>query len=85
MSHYKTLIHEIKYVIDTKHYFCQKKPEVNLNVPWEICGYIHLGYARDNGTREILTGCIIIINRVVITCLSQSQKTVTMPVTKYVY
>ena len=34
ISHYKALLRETKYVIDNKYYFCQMKPEVNLNGPW---------------------------------------------------
>ena len=39
MSYYKDLIHEIKYVTDTKDYFYLMKPDGNLNGPWELHYY----------------------------------------------
>ena len=42
------------------------KPEGNLNVPWELCGYSDANYVGDNETRKIMTGYIILINGVVI-------------------
>ena len=38
-SHYKALIFEIKYAIDTKYYLYQMKPDGNTNEPWELFGY----------------------------------------------
>ena len=42
------------------------KPEGILNGPCEIHGYSDTYYAVDNDTQKIVTGFIIIINRVVI-------------------
>ena len=56
MSHYKALIHGIKYKIDTKYYCYWMKPEENINVPQGICGYSDADYARDNDTQKIVTG-----------------------------
>ena len=39
MNQYKTLLHAIKYMIDTKHYSYQVKPDRNLNGTWEIHVY----------------------------------------------
>ena len=45
MSHYNSLLHAIKYVIDTKYYFYQMKPDGNINGPREIFGYSDADYA----------------------------------------
>ena len=34
MRHYKAIMCAIKYVIDTKYYCFQMKPDINLNGPW---------------------------------------------------
>ena len=39
MSHYKALIHAIKYKIDTKDYCYWMKLGENINVPQELRGY----------------------------------------------
>ena len=66
MSNKKQLPVEIKYKIDTEYYFYQIKQKVNLNLPWELCGYSDTDYKRDNANRKIVTGYAIIINKVVI-------------------
>ena len=52
MIHYKALLHEIKYVIDTKYYFYQIKPGRNINGPWELSEYSDAEYAGDNESLE---------------------------------
>ena len=56
MIHYKALIREIKYVIDTKDYFYQMKPYININGPWELFDYSDAYYAVDNDTQKSVTG-----------------------------
>ena len=34
MSHHKSLLHAIEYIIDTEDYFCQTKQDRNINGPW---------------------------------------------------
>ena len=50
MSHYKYILLKIKYVIDTKDYCYQMKPEKYINLPWELCGYSYADYAGYNDT-----------------------------------
>ena len=66
MSHFNALMREIKYVIDTKHYCHQMKPDLNLNGPWEISGYSDAYYAVNKNTWKSVTGYIILIDVVVI-------------------
>ena len=56
MSPYKALIRAIKYVIGTKYYCYQMKPDANINVPWELCVYSDADYAGDNDTQKSVTG-----------------------------
>ena len=56
MSHYKALLRAINYIIDTKDYFYQMKPDVNINGPWELCGYSDADYPGDNDTWKSVTG-----------------------------
>ena len=65
MSHYKSLIHEIKYVIYARYYCYQMKLEENLNEPWELRGYSDTYCTGDNDSQKIVTGYIFIMNRVV--------------------
>ena len=65
-SHYKALTRAIKYVINTKYYFYQMKPDRNINVPWELCGYSDVDYEGDNNTQKSVIGYIVIINGEVI-------------------
>ena len=83
--HYKDLLHEIKYVIDTKYDCSQMKPDRNINRPWELCGYSDADYAGDNSTRKVVTGYIVLVTRSVIACFSLNQKTVTLSVIEYEY
>ena len=62
MTHYKAIIHSIKYVIDTKYYCYQIKPYININGPCKLSGYSDTYYAVDNDTQKIMTGYIVIIN-----------------------
>ena len=71
-SHYKALLREIRYVIDTKYYFCQIKPERNLDGPWELHGYSNMGYAGYHDTYKTVTGYIVLIDEVVIDWCSRS-------------
>ena len=64
MSHYKSFLREIEYVINTKYYFYQIKLEGNLNTSWDIRAYSDTNYVEDNNIHKIMTGCIIIINGV---------------------
>ena len=66
MIHYKDLIFSIKYIIDTKDYYYQMKPEVNLNGSWKLCGYSDTECAGDKKTQKLVTECIVIINGLVI-------------------
>ena len=66
MSHYKSLLREIYYLINTKYYFYQIKPEGNPNISWDIRAYSDADYAEDNNIHKIMTGCIVLINGVVI-------------------
>ena len=81
MIHNKDIILVIKYIIDTKHYFYQMKPDVNINGPWKLRGYSDVDYAGDNDTRKSMTGYIFLINRAFIACISRIHKTVTL----YIY
>ena len=74
MSQSKALIHEIKYIIDTKGFLYHMKLEKNLSGPWEIHGYSDIDYAGDYNTKKSVTGYIIMINRVVIACHLTSEK-----------
>ena len=82
MCHFKALMFAIKYEIDTKYYFYQMKPDVNLNGPWELCVYSDADYSGDNYTRKIMTGYIVIVDVVAIDWHFQSHKTGTLYVTK---
>ena len=82
MSHYKALIHGIKYKIDTKDCCCLMKPDENINVPQELCGYSDADYARDNDTQKIVTGYIVLINGAVIVWSLLGYKTITLSVTE---
>ena len=82
MSNYKTILRAIKYVLGTKYYFYQMKPEVNLNLQWELCVYSDADYSGDNYTRKIMTGYIVIVDGVAIDWHFQSHKTGTLYVTK---
>ena len=62
MSHYKALLHEIKYVIDTKYYCYKIKSDGSLNGPWGLLGYSDAIDAVDNDTHKSVTGYIVIIN-----------------------
>ena len=72
MSHYKTLLLSIKYMIDTHNYCYHMKPGGKLNVPRELRGYGDTDYAVDNDTRKSVTGYIVLINRVFIVWRFQS-------------
>ena len=85
MRHYKALILVTKYVIDTKHYFYQMKPDVNINGPWKIHGYSDVDYACGNYTRKSVTGYIVIINGALIAWILRSQKKVTLSITEVIY
>ena len=61
MINYKALLHAIKYIVDTKYYFYQMKPDVNINGPWELCGNSYADYAGDNDTLKSVTGYIFLI------------------------
>ena len=74
MSHYKALLHVIKYVINTNDYCYQMKPYRNLNGLWELRGYSDSDNSGDNNTQKIVTVYIIIINRLVIAWHSQINK-----------
>ena len=81
-SYYKELLQRIKYIINMKSYCYQMKPEGNINISWEICGYIDAEYAEYNDTRKSVTGYVIITNRVVIACCPRIHNTVTLYVTE---
>ena len=66
MSHYKALLCEIRYVIDTKHDFYQIKPGGDTNGLWESRSYSDADYAGDKDTQKSVTGYIVLINRAVI-------------------
>ena len=66
-SQYKALMRKIKFIIDTKEYFCHMKPDTNLNVPWELCKYSDVNYTGDNDTQKSVRGYIVLINGAVIT------------------
>ena len=72
MRQYKALLRANKYVIGTKNYCYQMKPYGNINVPWELRGYCDTDYAGDNDTKKSVTGYIFLINRAVITWISQN-------------
>ena len=78
--HYKALLHAIKYIIDTKDYFYQMKPDRNINGLWEIRGYSYRT-TREIMTQKNVTGYIVTINRAINDWLSLSQNTVTLSVT----
>ena len=50
------------------------KPDENINLPWELCGYIHSYYSGDNKTWKLTTGYIFLINGSVIDWCMLSQK-----------
>ena len=56
MSHQKALLLEIKYLIYTKDYCYQMKPDMKINGPWELHVYSDADYAGDNYTRKSVTG-----------------------------
>ena len=85
MIHFKALLSEIKYLMDTKDYFYQMKTYGNINVPWELRSYSDTDYSGDNDTRKNVTGYIVLINGAVIAWSPQSQKTVTLYVTESEY
>ena len=53
------------------------KPEVNLNVPWGICGYSNADYAGYKYNNN-MTGYAVLFNGLVITWHSQSQNISTL-------
>ena len=55
MIHYKALLNAIKYIIDTKYYCYQMKPDRNINVIWELHGYSDVDYEVDNETWKSVT------------------------------
>ena len=73
MSHYKNLLSAIKYKIDTKDYFYQRKPDKTLNGPWKLCDYSTIYYTEDNDTRKRVTEYTIIINGSVIAWRFESE------------
>ena len=85
MIQYKDLLCETKYLIDTKDYFYQTKPDGNISVPWELHGYSDADYAGYNGTRKSVTGYIVLINGSVIAWRLQSQEKVTLSITESEY
>ena len=66
MSHYKSLLRSIKYVIEKNYNFFHMKLDGNINGPWDLCGYIDADYAGDNDIWKIVTRYIVLINRAVI-------------------
>ena len=50
MSHYKARLCTIKHLVDKKYYFYQMKPDGNINVPWDLCGYSNVDYIGYNDT-----------------------------------
>ena len=85
MIHHKALLHVIKYVIDTKGYWYQIKPDGNINLPWGLCSYSDADYAGDNYTWKSVTGYIVLINGAVVSWRLQGKKTVTLSVTEAEY
>ena len=61
------------------------KPEGNLNVIWELHGYIDMDFTDNNDTWKSVTVYIVIINSIVISLHSQSHKTVTLSVPEAEY
>ena len=59
------------------------KPDGNLNIPWELCGYSDRDYTGDINTQRIVTVYILLINIFFIAWHSPSQKIVTLSVTEY--
>ena len=66
MIHNKDLLHAINYIINLKYYCYQMKPDVNLNEPWELCGYSDEDFSGNNDTRKSVTRCIVLTNGLVI-------------------
>ena len=85
ISHYKAILNAINYLIDTKYYCYQIKLDKNINRPWEICGYSDGECARDEKTHKIVARFIVLINILVMSRHSRSQKTVTISITEYGY
>ena len=85
MSWYKSLLLAINDLVDTKYFWWQIKLEVSLDGPWELRVYIEVDYVGYNDTQKIVTGYIVLINGSFIAWCSQSQKTVTFPVTEVEY
>ena len=54
------------------------KPEVNLNVPWGLCGYSNADYAGYKYNNNNMTGYAVLFNGLVITWHSQSQNISTL-------
>ena len=52
MSHYKSLLRSIKYVIEKNYNFFHMKLDGNINGPWELRVYIDADYAGDNDTQK---------------------------------
>ena len=65
ISHYKALLREINYIVDTKYYFCQMKLDGNINGPCEPHDYSEANYIGDYDTRKSVTGYIVLINTAV--------------------
>ena len=85
MIHYKSLIHAINDVIETKDYCYQMKPHRNINGPCQIKSYSNTDYAEDNNTQKSVTGYIVLINGAFVAWHSQIQKTVKLYVTESEY
>ena len=81
-AHWKALLRNIKYVLDTEHLALKLKPTAELDSAFELKGISDSDYAGDKDTQTSVHGYVVYFCRASIAWKSKAGKSVTLSSTE---